>query len=487
MSSGPIAAGQSRSIGWVAASARRAALMGLPLAAATAGVTMLGEAGLARTMTVFFITLALVLGFQVFIGNSGVMSFGHIAFVDFSGSSAQADGAINLPYAMTASSVFNAFLHLAGTGLAFNHGCFRPIQFHAPRGSLVNAQPPAPTFGCTTDTPLRVIDVIGGALAPALPSRAIAGSYGTCNCLAGSGTGSDGMPFLFWFFYEGGWGAARGRDGWNATPNQSANFRDYPVEIIETAYPLRCDWRGLVPDSGGAGRTRGGLGTVHQFTFLADTILSGFGDRHRIRPYGLEGGQAGGGNRFLFRRAGVIAWAGIEEFVGDPAKFSGLIALPGDAIRIVNGGGCGMGNPAERPAASLRADLAEGLVSPTAARSAYPGVLDDGEVEVALSDDAPVAIPAAAALVPVMDAWTSSSLIGPIRHAPAVSSFPLRVEHARDAVSGVCRESCPLAADPLRCPYWHLDAVRFWSATALRRWTSANCPASLVLLPVVSE
>lgn len=81
MSSGPIAAGQSRSIGWVAASARRAALMGLPLAAATAGVTMLGEAGLARTMTVFFITLALVLGFQVFIGNSGVMSFGHIAFV----------------------------------------------------------------------------------------------------------------------------------------------------------------------------------------------------------------------------------------------------------------------------------------------------------------------------------------------------------------------------------------------------------------------
>jgi N-methylhydantoinase B/oxoprolinase/acetone carboxylase alpha subunit len=409
------------------------------------------------------------------------------AFVDFSGTSAQADGAINLPYAMTASSVFNAFLQLAGTGLAFNHGCFRPIRFHAPRGSLVNAQPPAPTFGCTTDTPLRVIDVIGGALAPALPGRAIAGSYGTCNCLAGSGTGGDGMPFLFWFFYEGGWGAARGRDGWNATPNQSANFRDYPVEILETAYPLRCDWRGLVPDSGGAGRTRGGLGTVHQFTFLAETILSGFGDRHRVRPYGLEGGQPGGGNRFLFRRAGVTDWAGIEEVVGDPAKFSGLIARPGDAIRIVNGGGGGMGNPAERPAAALRADLAEGLVSPAAARDAYQGVLDDVEVEAAGSDQAAVAIPTLVALVPVVDARTYPTLIGSIRQAPAASSLPLRAARARDDVGGVCRESCPLGADPLRCPYWHPDALRFWSATALRRWTAANCPASSSLLPVVSE
>lgn len=80
MSGVPVAR-QPRSPGWVAASARRATLMWLPLAAAAAGATLLGEAGLARTLTVFFITLALVLGFQVFIGNSGVMSFGHVAFM----------------------------------------------------------------------------------------------------------------------------------------------------------------------------------------------------------------------------------------------------------------------------------------------------------------------------------------------------------------------------------------------------------------------
>ena len=185
---------------------------------------------------------------------------GDQATIDFSGSSLQAEGSINLPFASTASAVYSGIIPLAGSEIAFNHGCFRPLRFVAPRGSIVNAQPPAPTFGCTTDGPLHVIEAMLDALAHAIPDRVIAGSYATCNVVAGSGTGDDGDPFLFWFFYEGGWGATSRRDGWNCTPNQSANFCDYPVEIIESVYPVRCDAIELLAGSGGAGRHRGGPG-----------------------------------------------------------------------------------------------------------------------------------------------------------------------------------------------------------------------------------
>ncbi len=409
------------------------------------------------------------------------------ARVDFSGTSAQADGAVNLPYAMTASSVFNAFLQLAGSGLPFNQGCFRPIKFFAPRGSLVNALPPAPTFGCTTDTPLRVIDAIGGALAPVLPDRAIAGSYGTCNCLAGSGSGVDGAPFLFWFFYEGGWGASRLRDGWNSTPNQSANFRDYPVEVLESIYPLRCEWRGLVPDSGGAGLTRGGLGTVHEFTFLADVVLSGFGDRHRVRPYGLAGGEPGGGSRFLFRQAEATEWVGIEAIVGDPSKFSSLMARAGDGIRIVNGGGGGFGPPSDRPTELVRLDVAEGVVTLDQALLHYPGALSRGEIDDLGAQETRVAVPKAAMLLPMLDAYTAAGSLSSVRSAPPVSNLAARLTIARDAVSDTCRGVCPLRADPLRCPYWHPEARSFWPLMSLRRWTDANCPAATSLREALSE
>jgi N-methylhydantoinase B/oxoprolinase/acetone carboxylase alpha subunit len=402
---------------------------------------------------------------------------GEEATVDFTGTSEQAEGAVNSPFAMTASSVFNAFLQLAGTDIPFNHGCFRPIRFHAPRRSLVNAQPLGAVFGCTTDTPLRVIDTITGALANALPDRVIAGSYGTCNCVAGSGLGLDGEEFLFWFFYEGGWGAAAWRDGLSTTPNQSANFRDYPVEIIESAYPLRCERLSLLRDSGGPGRHRGGLGTLHQFTFLARTILSGFGDRHEIRPYGLVLGQPGAGSRFMLRRAGSDSWVPMEEIAGNPSKFAGLVMEEGDSLMVVNGGGGGYGDPRDRPVQEVVADVEQGLVSVAEARTTYgatltpnlPSTLGDTEVEVAA--------------LPVLTCESSPEQMGPIRPPAPTDLFAGR---ARDALAsieqGFCRRDCPLQADPLRCPHYHPQALEFWPISALKRWTTRFCPISDRLL-----
>ncbi|HXF74381.1 MAG TPA: hydantoinase B/oxoprolinase family protein [Actinomycetota bacterium] len=397
---------------------------------------------------------------------------GDAAIVDFRGSSQQAEGAINLPFAMTASSVFNAFLQLAGKEIPFNHGCFRPISFRAPRGSIVNAQPLAPVFGCTTDTPLRVIDAITGALSEAVPDRVIAGSYGTCNCLAGSGTGPDGEPFLFWFFYEGGWGAASWRDGWNATPNQSANFRDYPVEIIESVYPLRCERVGLLPNSGGPGRFRGGLGTVHEFTFLSRTILSGFGDRHEISPYGLRGGRPGAGSRFLFRRAGSASWEGIERLTGNPSKFSGLVAEEGDSIMVVNGGGGGYGDPRTRDREALARDVREGLVSPEAAAEDYGFAPDPPAVEE-LGPTARTIPPPG----PLRSCSDPPEEIGAVRPPAVADELAARARAAlKEVAADYCHGRCPLRADPKRCPYYHPEALEFWPVGALKRWTARNCP-----------
>ena len=365
---------------------------------------------------------------------------GDEATIDFTGSSLQAEGSINLPFASTASAVYSGIIPIAGSAIAFNQGCFRPLTFVAPRGSIVNAQPPAPTFGCTTDGPLHVIEAMLEALAQAIPDRVIAGSYATCNVVAGSGVGELDEPFLFWFFYEGGWGASSWRDGWNSTPNQSANFCDYPVEIIESVYPLRCDAIELLAGSGGAGRHRGGLGTAHEYTFLARTNLSGFADRHELRPAGRLGGEDGAASRFLLRRADDDAWVGVERDAGNPSKFSNLIMQPGDRLRVENGGGGGFGPPSERDPDELASDVADGIprAAPLAPR---PAATAEEVREAAPRDDT--------------------------------------VERARAVVTPheqtVCRATCPLQADPLQCPYHHGHALAFWPAASLATWTRRHC------------
>jgi N-methylhydantoinase B/oxoprolinase/acetone carboxylase alpha subunit len=399
------------------------------------------------------------------------------ATIDFTGSSRQADGSINLPFASTASAVYSAIIPLAGTSVPFNHGCFRPLRFIAPRGSIVNAQPPAPTFGCTTDSPLHVIEAILGALGQAIPERVIAGSYATCNILAGSGEQEDGEPFLFWFFFEGGWGASAARDGWNCTPNQSANFRDYPVEIIESEYPLRCDAVSLLSDSGGAGKHRGGLGTAHEFTFLARTSLSGFGDRHDLRPKGRAGGRPAAGSRFLIQRKGEEDWVGVEDVARSASKFSQLIVEPGDRLRVENGGGGGFGDPAERDPAALAADVADGIVSAAVATSEYGA-----------SDLAPAVAAHRSSTHPhpLSDLTDESpaELLGVVRAAPPAVTFVEPVhEVIRACEESVCRASCPLQADSLRCPYHHDHALEFWPIDALRSWTDQQCALRSELLP----
>lgn len=419
--------------------------------------------------------------------------------VDFTGTSRQAQGPVNSAYGMTASSTFNALLQLSGPNLYFNHGCFRPIRIIAPRGSVVNPNPPAPVFGGVTDTSIRIIDVIMGALAQAIPDRVIAATYGTCNNFAGGGYDPFRQrDYVFYFFTEGGWGASASRDGWNVTPNQTSNYKDYPVEIIESQFPLRCSSVELYQDSGGPGRNRGGIGVIRRLTLLGPAAkVNGLGERHRFRPYGLAGGWPGAANALLICKAGTQEFKTFKEqyCTISASKFADIPWQTGDTVAFVMGGGGGYGDPLDRDPERVLDDVQEELVSPAAARDCYGVVItgSDGElaVDAAATRDLRSQLRATRGAYPhvvngIVDvdetSWHARSTNLDSFVPPPPDETDERIEKVRRAIpEEYCKTQCPKAAHPKQCPYHNQEALRFWSLEALRTWTARNCPLGLKL------
>ncbi len=403
------------------------------------------------------------------------------ALVDFEGTSAQAEGPVNSSYSNTVGSCFNAFLHTFGDDIDFNGGCFRPVRFNVPRGSLLNPIPPAPVFGGVTEVSIRIIDTISGALATAIPDAVPGGSYGTCLNVAGGGWDAErGRAFGFYFFQEGGWGATAWRDGWTSVPNPTSNFNDYPAELLESELPLRVREVALHEGSGGAGRFRGGLGTSRTFELLADGCeLNVLGEGFLSRPHGIAGGGAGQPNRLLVQRAGEGAGQRLDEVAGvaSPSKIASLPLARGDLVTMVTGGGGGHGDPREREPARVRDDVRKGLVSRDDARGLYGVVLrGDG---AALEVDPEATAAARSALARPLDAERRVP-VGPPRVDGREADDVRVVEALRARVVAAiaddpCRTRCPKAADPIRCPFHHPFALSFWDADGLERWTNRHC------------
>jgi N-methylhydantoinase B/oxoprolinase/acetone carboxylase alpha subunit len=404
--------------------------------------------------------------------------------VDFSGSSAQAQGPVNSSYGNTLGSVFNAFLHTFGAEIPFNHGCFRPVSIEAPRGCLVNPIPPAPVFGGVTETSVRIIDSVFGALAQVVPGRVCAGSYGTCINLAGGGWDEerDGA-FGVYFFQEGGWGATSWRDGWTSVPNPTSNFNDYPAEVIESTLPVRCTEVSLHEDSGGAGRFRGGLGTRRGYELLADGCeVNALGDRFEVPPFGLEGGGPGAPAELTLRRAGA---EGERSFAADAglrsaSKFSGVPLRRGDRVWMTTGGGGGFGPAVERDPDAVRADVLEGFVSARAAREEYGvSIVGEGDATVVEVEET-ARLRDARAVVPI-ERRIDGDTVAPTAPRGREASDIARAEGLFAAVRArigedPCRTVCPKEGDPVRCPFHHPFADAFWDASMLERWASRNCP-----------
>src|SRR4051812_17472613 len=222
---------------------------------------------------------------------------GDRATVDLRDSADQVAGCVNCPDAVTRSAVYYCFVCLLADsfdGVPMNGGCFRNIAVLPRPGSVVHALYPAAVVAGNVETSQRIVDVVIGALAQALPGRIPAASCGTMSSVALGGTRpADGTSWTYYETIGGGSGATPRADGASAVQCHMTNTLNTPAEAIELQYPLRVRRFERATATGGAGRHRGGDGTVRELEALADcegTILS---DRRTTRPYGLAGGSPG--------------------------------------------------------------------------------------------------------------------------------------------------------------------------------------------------
>ena len=399
--------------------------------------------------------------------------------VDFSRSSGQVRGPVNATYGITASMVFTALLQVCDPGIPANHGCFRPLRIVAPRGSITNAQFPAPTMGGNTVTSMAIYGTVLGAFAQAAPERVAACSYNSHH-FTGGGRTDDG-DWLFYFFTDGGWGARDGADGWSAIFQANGNCKDYPVEVIETTLPVRYEAVRLRPDLAGAGRFRGGCGTERVLTFLEPGEANSICERGDFRPYGLHGGLAGGTNRLLVRRDGVVADFPTVTGARFPLKFANRPLESGDTVSIVTTGGGGYGPPHERSPAAVLEDVREGLSTPDQAADVYrvallPAETDDWQVDVEQTRRLRSEAAPAADGVDRGRAWPELDAVGPSAQGVAAAGQVARLLGRRPDT--FCLSECPNQGLPHRCPLFNDESVEYWTPDNLVRWIKRRCPKS---------
>ncbi|ORE87559.1 hydantoinase B/oxoprolinase family protein [Aurantimonas sp. 22II-16-19i] len=289
--------------------------------------------------------------------------------LDFSRSSPPARGPINISYATAVAACYVALKHIF-TDVPANAGCLRPIRFVIPDTTLLAARAPKPMAGYT-ETILRLIGVMLGALAKADPERATAAPFGTINALSIAGNRADDSRFVMFSFFGGGLGGNPESDGLNHANNPISTATIPPLEILEAAYPVMFTLWALRPDSAGAGTHRGGVGAVYEIEMLTDCDVALLGERGKRAPFGVAGGMEAALNRFL--------WQEGDETRSPPmvSKVTDVKVTTGKRLRLETPGGGGWRDPKKRPADLVSRDVRLGYVSRAAAERVYAVVLTD--------------------------------------------------------------------------------------------------------------
>jgi N-methylhydantoinase B len=277
--------------------------------------------------------------------------------IDFTGSSRQRPGPVNAAYAVVQSAVFYVVRCLIDPSIPTSAGCFRPIHVVAPEGTVVNASFPAPVGGGSLETAQRIVDVLLGAFAQAVPDRVTAAGMGSHNSIAIGGWDAErGRPYVIVENLSGGWGARATRDGLTTTRVNLMNTPNNPVEVFEQEVPVMVERLEVREDSAGGGRQRGGFGLRKEYVLFDDARVSILSDRHRFRPWGLFGGEAAQPSQHA-----VIDPDGVETPL--PSKVT--ITIPkGHRLLGMTAGGGGYGDPAERAPNAVQEDIREGLIHP---------------------------------------------------------------------------------------------------------------------------
>ena len=249
------------------------------------------------------------------------------ATIDFAGTSAQRPSNFNAPLSVTRAAVLYVLRTLVDTAIPLNDGFLRPVTLRVPEGSMLNPHHPAAVVAGNVEVSQIVTDALFGALG------ALAASQGTMNNLT---FGDD--RFQYYETIAGGAGAGPGFDGADAVQTHMTNSRLTDAEVLEERFPVLLERFAIRRGSGGAGRWRGGDGTIRRLRFLAPMSASILSNRRRVPPFGLAGGAAGvtGVNR-------VERADGRTETLGSTAS---VAMAAGDVFVVETPGGGGYGEGA---------------------------------------------------------------------------------------------------------------------------------------------
>jgi N-methylhydantoinase B len=308
---------------------------------------------------------------------------GDEAVLDFTGTDPQLTSSLNVPtgsdprHTLLLVGVYYV-LYTLNPHLLLNAGLTRPFTCIVPEGTVLNPVFPA-AVGMRSLTCARLRSLIFGAFSLAIPEKMPAAPAGSSSIVNVMTTDERTQKSVIAAINPvvGGGGGMPHRDGTNGSGADSAYLKNTPIEINETEVPVRFLRYGLLPDSGGPGRWRGGLATVLEFqVFAPDTRITVRNrDRCRFRPWGTLGGEAAEPSNFILNpgtpREKVLGNADI------------LVAEPGDVIHIHSPGGGGRGSPLEREPERVLLDVQRGYVSARAAYCQYGVVLSDGAVDTA--------------------------------------------------------------------------------------------------------
>ncbi|MCY4086242.1 MAG: hydantoinase B/oxoprolinase family protein, partial [Actinomycetia bacterium] len=293
---------------------------------------------------------------------------------DFTGHEPQRAGACgNINFVCLQAMCRVALKCLIAPRIPANHGMYRPVAVVATPGTVTNPQHPAP---CTTwgDMGSGVQEAVFAALAPVLPDRVSAGIFGYGQTMAIAGPRPvTGEEYIHFMPYAGGWGGRSAKDGLSALcPLLNGDNYNMPCEVTEAEYPLRVERYELIRDSAGPGKFRGGLGMRTDYRVLGERVeVSAAFNRYTTPPPGLFGGGSASLNAL------ILDLRGSSE--ANCPSVSGGVVLGGAVISHRTAGGGGFGDPRERDPDLVRADLADGYISPEAASRDYGLEIDPAE------------------------------------------------------------------------------------------------------------
>ncbi|GEL25231.1 hypothetical protein PSU4_41850 [Pseudonocardia sulfidoxydans NBRC 16205] len=329
--------------------------------------------------------------------------------VDYSGTGRQPLGNVGTAWC-EATRCIEGIKFIVDPTSAVNSGTLRPIESILPPGSAVCSLPPS-SVSNHVDIGGRIVNLVAQAMGKAMGDKAIGCDSGTLGMLTLGGVddrpGHVGNPWASFALAGGGWGATWKGDGLTFCTLAIGNCRTSVQEHVERESPLVVVQHEIMPDSGGAGQHRGGNGAVYTITALSETAITVTGDRTRIGTPGTKGGGRGmpfygwlipdfdakdpaSLDVFDLRAAEPLFGMFDDKGVPTPdggtfglgtkyasAKVSGIVLKPGQAIRVIIGGGGGWGDPLARPTADVLDDVLDAMHTRGYSEKAYGVVFSD--------------------------------------------------------------------------------------------------------------